>query len=204
MDVYIDESGNLGEKSNDRFFVITAVCFLKPKRIKNIIKRFKVRKSITELKGSLCDVVDRQYLLNRLNSKNDYFISYIILDKKNLEKKKLFEDSNILFNYLCSFLFKKMLRNSQEKINLFFDNRVVKVASGNSLYDYMRIKAYTEWNFSGDIQVQYLDSHNSHLIQMADFISNTIYQSYRYGKSHFYKMLKINDPIRFPQNRFGM
>ncbi len=198
----IDESGNLG-RGGGRFFVITAVRYLDDKRIKNFVKRYKSKKQIPEIKGQRINFNDRQDLINKLNSKNDYLISYIVLDKKNLNNHKLFEDNNILFNYLCSFLFKKILKNNEEDVHLCFDNRTVKVKSGNSLLDYLKIKAYTKWNYLGNLSVSYWDSKSNNCIQMSDLISNTIFRRYSNNKIHFYNQINIAEKIRFPHNNFG-
>ncbi len=201
MEIYIDESGNLGK--SERYFVITMVQFLNKKRIKNFLKNYSRDNSLVEIKGQVMSFDHRQVLLNKLSSKDDYFISYIVLDKENLTNRKLFDDNNILFNYLCSFLFKKTIKNCSEDITLYFDNRTVKVKSGNSLKDYLKIKAYTEWNFQKNLDVCYSDSKSNFCIQMVDVISNTIFRKYKTAKDHFYSKLKISESIRFPQNTFG-
>lgn len=199
--LHIDESGNLGK--DGRFFVISAVEYLDRKRIQNFIRKNKKDNSLTEIKGSTLSVPERQKIINHLNYRADYFISYIILDKKNLDNKKLFQDNNILFNYLCSFLFKGHLKNSSDDFMLCFDNRTVKVKSGNSLKDYLRILAYTKLNCSSNLDLCYLDSKSDNCIQMTDVIANTIYQSYTNKTAHFYDQLKISHSIRFPQAKFG-
>lgn len=201
MEIHIDESGNLG--TSGRYFVIAMIQLLNKKRIKNFIRNYNKEKDIVEAKGQVMTIEDRQNLLNKLSSRDDYFISYIVLDKTKVTHKKLFEDKNILFNYLCSFLFRKTIKNCTEDISLYFDNRTVKVKSGNSLKDYLKIKAYTEWNFSNELNVFYLDSKTNYGIQMVDIISNTIFRKYMNGKDHFYNRLKISESIRFPQNNFG-
>jgi len=201
MEIFIDESGNLGKKG--RYFVITMVHLLKKKRIKNFLRNYAIKKGVGEVKGDVMEFSDRQSLLQKLSSKDDYFVSYIVLDKKNLANKKLFEDKNILFNYLCKFLFKKTIKNCQEDVTLYFDNRTVKVRSGNSLMDYLRTEAYTTWNFQKNLNVVYCDSKTNYCIQMIDIISNTIYRKYTNGHEHFYNMLNINESIRFPQATFN-
>jgi len=201
MEIYIDESGNLG-KSN-RYFVIAMVKFLNKKRIKNFLRKYTKKLKIGEAKGQIMPFADRQLLLNKLASKDDHFISYIVLDKNKVINSKLFEDKNILFNYLCSFLFKRTVKNCDQDITLYFDNRTVKVESGNSLKDYLKIKAYTSWNFQHELNTEYQDSKSNYCIQMVDIISNTIYRKYTNEKDHFYNKLKISESIKFPHNTFG-
>jgi len=201
MEIYIDESGNLGK--SQRYFVIAMIQLLNKKRVKNFLRQYNKKQNTPEAKGQVMSFEDRQLILNKLLNKDDFFISYIVLDKTKIFNKKLFEDKNILFNYLCSFLFRKTIKNCPENITLYFDNRTVKVKSGNSLKDYLKTKAWTEWNFQNELEVFYLDSKSNYCIQMVDIISNTIFRKYTNNQDHFYNQLNISESIRFPQNNFG-
>ena len=200
--VFVDESGNLGKK--DRYFVIAMVLPQKTKRISNFVKSFCAKNSIDEVHASELSFHQKQELFNRLTSANDYTISYVILDKSNLDNKKLFEDKNLLYNYLFSYLIKKTIRsNPLEDICILLDNHTIKVKSINSLSDYIKIKAFTQWGYKNNLQISYVDSKNSKTIQVSDIIANAVYAHYMYGKSHFYKMLTISESIKFPQSKFG-
>lgn len=200
--VFVDESGNLGKK--DRYFVIAMVLPQKTKRISNFVKSFCAKNSIGEVHASELSFHQKQELFNRLTSANDYTISYVVLDKSNLDNKKLFEDKNLLYNYLFSYLIKKTIRsNPLEDICILLDNHTIKVKSINSLSDYIKIKAFTQWGYKNNLQISYVDSKNSKTIQVSDIIANAVYAHYMYGKSHFYKMLTISESIKFPQSKFG-
>lgn len=200
--VFVDESGNLGKK--DRYFVIAMVLPRKTKRISNFVKSFCAENSIDEVHASELSFPQKQELFNRLTSANDYTISYIVLDKNNLDNKKLFEDKNLLYNYLFSYLIKKTIRsNPSEDICILLDNRTIKVKSINSLCDYIKIKAFTQWGYKNNLQISYVDSKNSKTIQVSDIVANAVYAHYMYGTSHFYKMLTISESIKFPQSKFG-
>lgn len=95
------------------------------------------------------------------------------------------------------------LKSIQEDITLLLDNHSTKVKSINSLADYIRIKAFTQWGFTHDLNICYVDSKNSKIVQATDVVSNAIYAKYTYGKSHFYSKLTISESIKFPYNKFG-
>nr|DAX29292.1 MAG TPA: Protein of unknown function (DUF3800) [Caudoviricetes sp.] len=92
-----------------------------------------------------------------------------------------------------------------QDISILFDERTTKVASMNSLSDYIRIKLYTMVGFYGNITVDQANSKSSLGLQAADVISNTIYQSIESGKQHFLKIIesRIESRQHFPQGKFG-
>lgn len=199
--LFVDESGDLGTKG--RYFVIAMLAPQRSKRISNFMKKFCVKHGLVEVKGTHLSFPYKQELFNKLCSANDYTISYIVLDKWNLDNKKLFEDKNLCYNYLFSFLVKKTIRSAREDLYIMLDNHSTRVKSINSLTDYIKIKAFTQWGYTGNLHVSYTDSKNSKIVQAADVIANAIYAKYTYGTDHFYNMLTISESIRFPHSRFG-
>lgn len=199
MLVCIDESGSIGS-GGGRYFVITAVLIDNPKRVKNLVRHFCSRKGIQEIKGSQLHFPERQELLNKLNSKNDYAVVYIVLDKQHFKRKDML-GQNVLFNYLAGHICEYILKNDRE-YTLCFDNRTVKTDSKYSLSDYLKAKTL-EWDVAANFDAHFCESKSHRGIQIADLISNTIFQSYATNKKHFYKQLKIVKSIRFPYQHFG-
>lgn len=199
--VFVDESGDLGR--GGRYFVIAIIVPQNSKRISNFMKKFCARNNLQEVKAAQLSFVQKQEIFNRLTSANDYTISYIVADKRNIDNKKLFEDKNLCYNFLFSFLIKKTIRSANDDISILLDNHSTKVKSINSLCDYIRIKSFTQWNYRGNLHINYIDSKNSKVIQAIDVIANAIYARYEYGKNHFYGKLTISESIKFPQSKFG-
>lgn len=199
--IFIDESGGLGGK--DRYFVIASIQPNNPKRIRNFIRRFSAKNNLNEIKGSRLSIPEKQFILNKLRATKDHSISYIVVDKKNVDSPNLLQDKNLYFNYLISFLLESEIRGCPEDVTVHIDNRTIKVKSLNSLADYIRIKAYTEWNFAHKINIYYPDSHNSKIIQIIDVAANAIWARYNYDVSHLYNCLLIKKSIKFPYNEFG-
>lgn len=200
VQVFIDESGNLGR--NEGYFVISMLVLQKPKRIKNIIKNFCSYHQLVEVHAADLDFPKKNYLINKLIRQNDYEVHYIVVDKMMVQEKKLFESNNLLFNYLFSFLVKDIFQSNKDDVFLHLDNRTQKVSSLNSLKEYISIKAYTDWGFTKNLNLEYFDSKSCKAVQMADLVANAVYRKYHWGKSDFYNRLKIKKSINFPVNKF--
>lgn len=199
--VFVDESGDLGKKG--RYFVIAMLVPQRGKRIVNFMKKFCLKHKLSEVKAAKLSFSQKQNIFNRLTSANDYTISYIVLDKHNLDNKKLFEDKNLCYNYLFSFLIKKTIKSTREDISILLDNHSTKVKSINSLCDYIKIKAFTQWEYQNNLDIKYTNSQDSKIIQATDVVANAIFANYAYNKRHFYKMLTISESIKFPESKFG-
>ncbi len=199
--VFVDESGDLG--NGGRYFVIAIIMPQRSKRISNFMKAFCARNSLQEVKASKLSFSQKHEIFNKLTSVNDYTVSYIVADKKHINNQQLFKDKNLLYNYLFSFLIKKTIKGATGDVCVLLDNHSTKTKSINSLCDYIRIKAFTQWNYRNNLAISYVDSKNSKVVQAVDVVANAIYAKYVYGKEHFYKMLTISESIQFPQNKFG-
>jgi hypothetical protein len=206
MKIYIDESGNLGQQG--RFFIITCLAPRNHKRLTNLAKNCRVKFGngipLKELKGHDMNFPQKQYFINRLISINDFNFSYIVADKKHLNKE-LFERKNICFNYLVAHLLKTIIKSTNEDIEIVCDNRDIKVASGKSLQDYLQLEAYSKWGFKHHLCLSYVDSASHNHIQCVDIISNIISGRYMLNFGHFYKLILPfrRHHVRFPYQLFG-
>jgi len=201
MELFIDESGNLGPK--DRYFVIALFWPSNKKRIRNLARSFCAKNSLDEIKAARLSFPDKQDLIIKLSSVTDNTISYIVADKRKIQSQKLWSDKNLCFNYLFMHLVRNIVSQSGEDVNMLVDEHALKVSSQNSLQDYLRIKAYTEWGFIHELNIVFTDSRQSKLVQIADLCANAIYARYNYGKSHLYGLLPISQSLRFPHLDFG-
>jgi len=200
---YIDESGDLGPTSKNRFFVICAIEVTGKNRIKNLVRKYLKARDLDEIKASKLTFPERQSFLNILNNKKDYFVHYIVLDKQQIWKKGLFADKNTLFNYMCGFLFEEIFKHNKEDICLNFDNRTVKVTTQYNLENYLKLRIENEQYPFKLCQVNYCDSKNFLLVQVADFFANTIFQRYKHGKVTLYQKIIKSNSVRFPRSNFG-
>jgi len=201
-DIYVDESGDLGQ-NGERYFVIALIVAQKQERIKNIVKHFCASTNVAEIKASLLSFPQKQTLINKLCSVDDHSISYIVVDKNHISNMKLFEDKNLIYNYIFQHLIKPIIKSSSGDLEIILDNHTVKVKSVNSLSEYIKIKAYAEWNVTSNIHIRYMDSRHCKLLQMADVIANCIYGHYLYKKNNLYGLLRLDRSIKFPNGKFN-
>lgn len=221
INLYIDESGNLGTGMG-RYFLICALdvdSSIKPsilKRAGRVICRFKEKNNIskaTELKGSKLNNEKREELLDKILYRG-IKVRYIVLDLKQttmlLEKA---DDKNACFNYLIQLIVKQIIKEMPEveKINLYLDNRSVKIGNRLSLKPYLYNKLVLEQleikhNVKRiEFEITYLESDSCYLIQWADIIANSLYKKYNSNEELFYNKIKpyIIFESKFPSKYFG-
>ena len=221
INLYIDESGNLGTGMG-RFFLICALEIdsnIKSailKRAGRIICRFKEKNNIsknTELKGFRLNTENRNLLLDKILYKG-VKVRYIVLDLKQTTMLLTHsDDKNACFNYLIQLIVKKIIEENFniDKINLYLDNRSVKIGNRLSLKPYLYNKLVLEQLETKnkvkriEFNINYLESESCYLIQWADIIANSLYKKYNSNENKFYEKIKpyIVSEIKFPSKNFG-
>lgn len=221
INLYLDESGNLGP-GNGRYFLICALQVSNDKvkslskRAGRVINRFKIKYKIPkkeEIKGWKLANDQRIELLESILYK-DVKVRYIVLDigitTMLLEKA---DDKNACYNYLVQLIVKKLLKDypDLEKIKIFLDNRSVKIGNRLSLKPYLYTKLVLEKLELGldakriDFIINYMESESCYLIEWADILSNSLYKKYNSNYNIYYKYIKpyIIYESRFPSRNFG-
>ena len=221
VNLYIDESGNLGTGMG-RYFLICALEVdptLKnaiSKRAGRVICRFKQKNDIpkiTELKGSRLKDDDRLELLDKILFKG-IKVRYIVLDlKQTTMLLARSDDKNACFNYLIQLIVKRIVEEYKdvEKINLYLDNRSVKIGNRLSLKPYLYNKLVLEQLETKnnvkriEFNINYFESESCYLIQWADIVANSLYKKYNSNNEKFYAKIKpyIVYESRFPSKKFG-
>lgn len=112
--MYIDESGDLGQKEGcSQYIVISALLVDNPAPLERIIKnmrRHKFRKELKvfcELKANSLKDDTIKYALRQLNVIKNAQIFHMILDKKKLSSDFLKNDKNKCYNFVAG----KLARN---------------------------------------------------------------------------------------------
>lgn len=186
------------------------------KRAGRVIHRFKLKYQIPkteELKGSRISFLQREELIKSIIYRG-IKIRYIVLDlyyTTMLLKKS--DDKNACFNYLVQLLLKKVVEDypKLEYINLYLDNRSVKIGNRLSLKPYLYNKLILERLEEEELvhriefKIQYMDSKSCYLIEWADIIANAIYKKYDSKNTIFYDFIKpyIIYESHFPSKNFG-
>jgi len=209
-----DESGNLGK--NGKYFVIACIDTIECKALHNIMKRKlkkakdtfpELNKNTNEIKAFEAHPAVKHHILESIVSKN-VAISYIVADLEHIEEK-LLEDKNILYNYLMKLLVIRLITKKDEGqvVNIICDNKTIKVASTNSLAEYLKLTLVYETGYDIKLNVRFLDSAagDAYVVQAADYVANAIYAKYEKNNKFYSDTLKssFNRIVQFPYKKFG-
>jgi hypothetical protein len=210
INVFLDESGNLGK--GGEFFTIAAVAFSQPKgqiRLKRLMKKLCLTYSLDgvplrELKANGLSFPQKQEVLRRIALRADHEIFYITAQKRHVTMLQQGRDKNLVYNYLAGILALEIIKKYNDDICLKFDQRTTKVASMNSLKDYVKLKAYTTGSFQHSIEANQFDSHSIYNLQTADILAGTINGSYVRQNRHLLQIIeqRLEAKIEFPITKF--
>lgn len=221
INLYIDESGNLGS-GNGRYFLICALQVeesLKKtisRRAGRIICRYKEKNNISkysEIKGNKLKNEGRIEILKKILFKG-VKVRYIIFDIKKatmlLEKA---DDKNACYNYLLQLMIRDIVNTNKNirNINICLDNRTVKIGNRLSLKPYLYNRLVLEQLESNEnvkkinFNITYCESESNYLIQWADIVANSIYKKYNSNETTYYDIIKpyIVYESKFPSKTFG-
>jgi len=200
---YVDESGSIpsfkSKKWKNRYFLIAFVHTEDKEGLKKVHNRSlkNVRKYYphlfdenNELKASVAPPFIKEYLLRRIIDKTDAHFGYMIVDNWNI-KERFRKYKSRSFNYLIKLVMisHDLCDNCSNYLVLNIDNRNSKITSLSELEGHLFDELVLSRYLTNDINVNYLQSHETTNVQVADLIANTIYQYYRYKGVKF----KINN-----------
>jgi len=203
MNVYIDESGDLGftfkshGKGSSRH--LTIAFLLVPKDLtpqpKRLVKKFYKKLGQSpgcELKGTDLSLDQKVYFAGRTK---DLLIRHpeikilAITVKKSNVKKHIRNDPNKLYNYMIGLALPDRIKHYPE-VTLLPDERSIKVKSGNSLVEYLQIKLWFYLKSKTVVQYEPMESSKVLNIQFIDIICNIIWSSYERNLNTPYNILK--------------
>jgi len=205
MNLYLDESGDLGwtldkpyqSGGSSRYLTIATLIIPKshshlPKRIVKKIYNYRNQKTDIEIKGKDLSNKEKEYLIKRTTAlfikQPSIHLSIITVKKKNVQAH-IRSDANKLYNYMVNFATLDNIK-SCPVVNFIPDPRAIKIASGNSLIDYLQIKLWFELNVSTTLIYSPMESHSNLNIQFTDFMCHIVWKRYEYNEYKFYSKLK--------------
>lgn len=196
VNLYIDESGSMTTKynKNNPYFLI---CIIKPinnRRLKTLYKRFVskhlnelrqidlqtenkmfVEEEFKELKGSELTQELKKEFINYFCRENCLEIFYIILNNKKIDRN-LYENTARAFNYTLKITLSFLIRNGylpKDQYIIQIDERNEKTKTKYFLEEYLNTELILhEQLLDKNLTVNYFDSCNNHLIQIADVFAN--------------------------------
>jgi hypothetical protein len=205
MNVYVDESGDLGwtldrpyrRGGSSRYLTITFL--LVPPELSHLPKRTvkklysKRKKSAkSELKGSELKLAEKIYFANEvikvLERNPEIEVLAITVRKENVQAH-IREDPNKLYNYMISLVLLEKIKN-RPVVNFIPDARSIKVKSANTLVDYLQTKLWFEFNSSTIIRNYPQESHKVVNLQFVDCISHIIWSRYEDNETRGFDILR--------------
>lgn len=216
LDVFIDESGNLGH-GRGRFFTIGAVVCEhdEAKRLSRtvksaakLIKNRHVNKAWKngEVKAAGISKEERNEVLAKI-CKRDIDFFDITVDKHNIQEK-MFDHKTASYNYWLKLVVDHLIKRFESIDKVFFhiDRRTVRVGDLNAFLEYITIHLLYECNLVNlQIEVDYPESHTNYGIQAADFFANAVNLYHLSGYLGGVDIIrrKIISEEHFPYSMFG-
>ncbi len=205
MNVYLDESGDLGwsldkpyrNGGSSRYLTIAALIIPKiishlPKRLIRKTYKGKNQSSDIELKGQYLskEETDRfiRKVIHLLEREPSITISVITVKKENVQHH-IRSDANKLYNYMVNFAILQEIRECPS-VDFIPDPRTIKVASGNSLVDYLKTKLWFELNSATVIKHIPIESKRNLTLQFIDFIAHVVWSRYENNEYDSYRLLR--------------
>jgi hypothetical protein len=215
MNVYLDESGDLGWKfdapymrgGSSRFLTIAMLITpkdkaAKPKRLVKKLYKYTGAEPKQELKASHLDDEERKWFSQKaadmLLANSEIKLVAITVKKENVWEH-IRQDPNKLYNYMIKLALIDQISQSPQ-VSLIHDERSVKVKSGNSMADYLQSTLWFERNSRTVLQTTPMESKNSLGIQFADYIANFIWRRHEFndsGPSNILRPHIIRHPLFF-------
>lgn len=197
----VDESGSFNT-SYERYYIISGLIVEDNTLVQDIHLKIEneVRKnknSIKELKASRIKDSQKALFINAMTNDERIKIISLVLDKKVLREKYDFTISEFLiYNYalkeLCRFAIENNYLEKCDDVLFLVDSRTMNQKVYNDLESYLNLEFFKKLNA---IRVVYKDSSTTREIQMADYVSNTIYGYYN-ETNYAYKDIEKIDKIK--------
>lgn len=202
----MDESGDMGWKfdapyrkgGSSRFLTIAFIICpsTKSHKLDRIVRKIYEKRGVhfkdTEVKGSSLTIEEKESIarltVDMLEKNTDFSLVSITADKRNVADH-IRRDPNKLYNYMIQMALLKHVAQYDE-VNLIRDNRTVKVASGNSLIDYLQTYMWFELKASTVLFDMPLDSKSTRKLIFIDWMNNIIWGHYEDENNSAYNILK--------------
>ena len=211
MKVYLDESGDLGfnfkrpfrKGGSSRYLTIAFLLVPKelsplPKRIVKSLYRRKKRPPGNELKGGQLTVGKEVFFAGKvvkLLSKYPQIKVLAITVNKRKVKPHIRQDPNKLYNYMIGLVLLDKIKR-QSRVSFIPDERSIKVASGNSLSEYLQVKLWFELNSKTVLENMPQESHKNLNLQFIDWIVHIIWQRHEDNNMKAFNVLKNKLSLR--------
>lgn len=146
-------------------------------------KMFK-QGAFAELKGAQLDRAMKKKFINRFLNVSGYEVYYIVLNNNKLTND-FCDDKSAVFNYSLKIALEYFMNHNylpQEHCNLQLDERNEKTDRKHFLEQYLNTEFAAKGFSSNIFNVEYFDSSQNTLVQVADVFANFYYSHLMTGK----------------------
>lgn len=211
MYIYVDESGDLGwtfdppygHRGSSRFLTIFAVivpaskCHLIDRVVRDMYRAsrwttVKERKWIDASEPSRLHFARQAASLLCRHTDISYHAAVVYKPNVALHLRA---EPHILYNYMLKLILVGELREHTE-VHLVPDNRSVKVASGNSLHEYLQSALWFEAESRTVLRTTASDSAHCRGLQFADFMAGAVNAYFEHEKRQYLETEGLEVAIR--------
>ena len=203
--VYIDESGDLGwvfdkpnrEGGSSRYLTIAFVTVPEHQKrqlwrlVKKVYEKYNLNPKV-EKKGSSFTDLHASYIAGRIvdlvNKQSDINICATTIKKEKVVDH-IREDENLIYNYALGKKIGPVIKDLQN-VTIIPDKRTIKVNSGNSFPEYLKILLWFEMKSKAKLNYTPNESTNNPHLWFIDWISNFVWRKYEDGREDAYNKLK--------------
>lgn len=196
--IYLDETGDLGwtldkpyrHGGSSRYLTIAALVVPSdkthlPKRLIKDLYRTRKWSRTSEKKWSDMgpeSCLEFANMAARMREKEPGITYHTITAKKENVALHIRKDSNKLYNYMIKTVLLNKMATFQF-VQLVPDPRSIKVASGNSLHDYLQTQLWFEKNAQTVLQTSPIDSAKCLGLQLTDMLAGCIWSYHEDNES---------------------
>lgn len=209
VQVYLDESGDTGwnfafpfRNGGSSRFLCLAFLFLPNDHRKIteqiVIDLYKKYRWLKERKASKTSQKQKLEFANSLNALlqnvNEIKIDCIVVKKENVQPH-IRADPNKLYNYMCKLVVIDYVKKVAE-VEFIPDNRTIKVASGNSLSDYLQTTLWFECGVATTLRNNPQQSDRNYNLQFVDWIAHCVWAHFEDGETRVFSEVSRHIKIR--------
>jgi len=192
---YIDESGSMkaNDQENKRYFI---TCVIRVKDLKDLVLRYRQfvtenikelkkagrhkmfnEEGFKELKGSEFTIELKEKFV-RFFSESKSFEVYYVLFNNHKVRDNFYDNTARAFNYVMKLFFQRLTEEGliERDVNfLHVDERNLKKNTLTAFEEYLNTELVTGLDIQDSFEVEYYESDQLSLIQIADLFSNLMY-----------------------------
>jgi len=197
VEVYIDESGDLGFSSHSsRFFILEAMISPSKVNFERIVKKANDKLKIAgkckaEVKFNNSNDIIRHFYIDKFCDTDCQVVWYAIEKSQVNAELKLKKDK--LYNFLCGKVMSSVLDSVHtKKLNVIIDKRPGGRAERNDFDRYITYIIDTQYMgmFPPELKLSHFDSRNNAGLRVNDFIAGSIFQYLERCDDQYYSKIK--------------